>query len=166
MSEPYLRMIKIKKGFPGVQALTEVSFDAYQGEILTLIGSNGAGKSTLMNILGGNIQADEGEIIIGGKAVKITSTLNAAELGIAFVNQEMAMLPTMSIMDTMFITNYPIRNGLINYKETYDHCVKILRRLGCKIDPKTKIRDISPGSRQLVEISRALLSEPRIIIFD
>lgn len=166
MSEPYLRMVNIKKGFPGVQALKEVSFDAYQGEILALIGSNGAGKSTLMNILGGNVQADEGEIIIGGNEVKITSPLSAAEHGIAFVHQEMAVLPTMSIMDTMFITNYPTRAGFINYKETYDHCVKVLRRLGCNFDPKTKIRNISPGSQQLVEIARALLSEPRIVIFD
>jgi ABC-type sugar transport system ATPase subunit len=166
MSEPYLRMVNIKKSFPGVQALKEVSFDAYQGEVLALIGSNGAGKSTLMNILGGNMQADEGEIIIGGNVVKITSPSNAAELGIAFVHQEMAMLPTMSIMDTMFITNYPTHNGFINYKETYDRCIKVLRRLGCNFDPKTKIRNISPGSQQLVEIARALLREPRIVIFD
>jgi ABC-type sugar transport system ATPase subunit len=166
MSEPYLRMVNIKKGFPGVQALKEVSFDAYQGEILTLIGSNGAGKSTLMNVLGGNIQADEGKIIIGGEVVKITSPLNAADHGITFVHQEMAVLPSMSIMDTMFITNYPTRAGFINYKETYNRCVKALRRLGCNFDPKTKIRNISPGSQQMVEIARALLSEPRIVIFD
>ena len=166
MTEPYLKMVEIKKSFPGVQALKGVSFEAYPGEILALVGANGAGKSTLMNIQGGVVHPDEGQIIIGGQVVIINSPLDAARNGIAFVHQEMAMLPTMSIADTMFISSFPLKGGLINYKETNDRCVKALRRLGFNFDPSTKIRNLSPGDQQMVEIARALLSNPRIIIFD
>lgn len=166
MTKPFLQMVDIKKSFPGIQALKGVSFEAYPGEILALIGANGAGKSTLMNVLGGIIQADEGQIIIDGSEVHITSPLDAAQYGIAFVHQEMAMLPTMSIADTMFISSFPTHGGLIDYKETNERCIKALRRLGFNFDPHTKIRNLSPGDQQMVEIARALLSDPKIIIFD
>lgn len=166
MAEAYLRMIDIRKSFPGVQALKGVSFDANPGEILGLVGANGAGKTTLMNVLGGVVHPDGGQLIIGGQAASISSPLDAAKYGIAFVHQEMAMLPTMSIADTMFLTSYPLYRGLINYKETNERCVQALKRLGFNFDPGTKIRNLSPGDQQMVEIARALLSNPRIIIFD
>lgn len=166
MTEPFLRMINIRKSFPGVQALKGVTFDANQGEVLALVGANGAGKSTLMNVLGGNVIPDEGKIEIGGREVRINSPLDAANNGVAFVHQEMAMLPSMSIADTMYISTYPTKTNLINYKDVYDKCSAVLRRLSCNFDPRTKIRNISPGSQQMVEIGRALLSDPKIIIFD
>lgn len=166
MTVPYLKMEEINKSFPGVQALKDVSFDVCQGEILALIGANGAGKSTLMNVLGGNVIPDEGKIIIDGNEVKINSPLDAERNGVAFVHQEMAMLPTMSIADTMFISDFPYRNGFIDYKTVNKKCSLVLKRLGCNYDPSTKIRDMSPGSQQLVEIGRALLRDPKIIIFD
>lgn len=166
MAEPYLRMENIRKSFPGVQALKGITFDANQGEILALIGANGAGKSTLMNVLGGNVIPDEGKIVIGGQEVQINSPLDAAKNGVAFVHQEMAMLPTMSIADTMFISTFPTKSSLIDYQSVNERCAAVLKRLGCNFDPGTKIRNISPGSQQMVEIGRALLNNPRIIIFD
>ncbi len=166
MAEPYLKMVSVKKGFPGVQALKGVDFEAYAGEALALIGANGAGKSTLMNVLGGILRPDEGEIQIEGRAVTITTPLDASMHGIAFVHQEMAMLPTLSIADTMFVANFPTRAGVIDYKTTRERCIQALKRLGCNFDPATRIRDLSPGDQQMVEIARALLSDPRIIIFD
>jgi len=166
MTVPFLRMENISKSFPGVQALKGVNFEANQGEVVALIGANGAGKSTLMNVLGGNVIPDEGKILINGKEVNIHSPLDAARHGIAFVHQEMAVLPTMSIADTMFISNFPYKNGLIDYKTINKRCIFILKRLGCNFDPGTKIRNLSPGSQQLVEIGRALLMDPKIIIFD
>ncbi len=166
MAEPYLQMVSIQKSFPGVQALKGVSFEAYPGEILALVGANGAGKSTLMNVLGGIVHPDAGEIHIDKKTVTIGSPLDAAKHGIAFVHQEMAMLPTMSIADTMFMTSFPTRRGMIDYKQTNERCTRALQRLGFNFDPSTKIRNLSPGDQQMVEIARALLSDPRIIIFD
>jgi ABC-type sugar transport system ATPase subunit len=166
MTVSFLRMENISKSFPGVQALKGVNLEANQGEVLALIGANGAGKSTLMNVLGGNVIPDEGKILINGAEVNIHSPLDAARHGIAFVHQEMAVLPTMSIADTMFISNFPYKNGLIDYKTINKRCIFILKRLGCNFDPGTKIRNLSPGSQQLVEIGRALLMDPKIIIFD
>lgn len=166
MSEPYLRMIGISKRFPGVQALDKIDMEAYPGEALALIGANGAGKSTLMNVLGGVVGADEGAIIIGGEHVGIHSPLDAAEYGITFVHQEMALLPTLTVAENMYIASFPTRSVLIDYEVTQENSRKALKRVGWVFDPRTKVRHLSPGDQQLVEIARALLSEPRIVIFD
>ncbi len=166
MTEPYLKIVGITKTFPGVQALQNVSLEAYAGEVLGIVGANGAGKSTLMNVLGGIFQPESGEILINGKPGHFTSPHDAVQLGIAFVHQEMAMLPTMSVVDNMFISGFPTRGGIIDYRSTEDACRRALQRLGCTFDPWTRIRDLSPGDQQMVEIARAILSEPKIIIFD
>lgn len=166
MTVPYLKMDGIAKSFPGVQALKKVTFEASKGEILALVGANGAGKSTLMNVLGGNLEPNEGKIYIDGKEVYINSPSAAAANGIAFVHQEMAMLPTMSIADTMYISEFPCKYGLIDYKTIHQKCHAVLKRLGCNFDPRERIRNISPGDQQMVEIGRALLHDPQIIIFD
>ncbi|MHC1773373.1 MAG: sugar ABC transporter ATP-binding protein [Flexilinea sp.] len=166
MTAPYLKMDGIAKFFPGVWALKNVTFEASKGEILALVGANGAGKSTLMNVLGGNLEPNEGKIYINGKEVQINSPTAATENGIAFVHQEMAMLPTMSITDTMFISEFPYKYGMIDYKTIHEQCHTVLKRLGCNFDPREKIRNISPGDQQMVEIGRALLHNPQIIIFD
>lgn len=166
MGVPLLRMVGIKKSFPGVQALKGVDLELASGEVLALIGANGAGKSTLMNVLGGVITADEGDIYIQGERVSIRSPLNAAELGIAFVHQETALMPTMTVAENIHISSFPTRIGLIDFKSIEENCVRVLSRFGAEIDPRTLIRDLSPGERQMVEIGRALLGDARIIIFD
>lgn len=166
MGVPLLRMVGIKKSFPGVQALKGVDLELCSGEVLALIGANGAGKSTLMNVLGGVITADEGDIYIQGERVSIRSPLNAAKLGIAFVHQETALMPTMTVAENMRISDFPTRMGLIDVKSVEEDCVRVLSRFGVEISPRALIRDLSPGERQMVEIGRALLGEARIIIFD
>ncbi len=163
---PYLQMIDISRAFPGVVALDGVSFDAWAGEVHALIGANGAGKSTLMNVLGGVIRPDSGEIQVGGQAVSIPSPLDATAHGIAFVHQEMAMLPTLTVAENMHISGFPTRLGLIDARVMRDRTEKTLRRLGCKFTPDVRTQYLSTGDRQMVEIARALLSEPGIIIFD
>jgi len=166
MNNVGLRMVNIQKSFPGVQALKGVSLEAYAGEALALIGANGAGKSTLMNILGGVIRPDEGEVYVHGDLAEIHSPLDAAKYGIAFVHQEMAMLPTLTIAENLFISTFPTQGGFIDYKATNEESVRALTRLGCNFPPTTRVSHLSPGDRQMVEIARALLSHPKIIIFD
>lgn len=166
MSQPYLQMSGITKQFPGVQALKNVDLEAYPGEALALIGANGAGKSTLMNVLGGVVRADSGEITIGGSAVSIHSPLDATEHGIAFVHQEMAMLPTLTVAENMHIASFPTRARLIDRRTMDERCARVLRRLGCGFTPDTQVQYLSTGDQQMVEIGRALLSQPSIIIFD
>jgi len=167
MDTPYLRMKGIEKSFPGVKALSNVNVEAYAGEAIALLGANGSGKSTLMNILGGVLAADSGKIMINEVAATIKSPMDAAAHGIAFVHQEMALLPTMTVMDNMFISNFPLMAGMkIDRKEMRAQCVKVLERLGCRISPENIVRDLGTGERQMVEIGRALLGNNRIFIFD
>jgi len=167
MDTARLKLTGIDKSFPGVRALEGVNIEVAQNEILALVGANGAGKSTLMNVLGGVFEPDSGEIVIDGRQVNLRNPREAKAVGIAFVHQEMALLPTLSIIDNMFITGYP-RNKLggIDYRKAGRRCSEILERLGCSLDPETKVKNLGAGDRQMIEIARALLDEPRIIIFD
>ena len=167
MTETFLRTIGIRKSFPGVQALNNVSIEVFPGEVLSIVGINGAGKTTFMNVLGGIVQADKGEIYIEGKLVEINNPLDAEKYGIAFVHQEMSLFPYMSIIDNMCISSFPNRIGFIDYKLAKERCESTLKRVGCNFNPRTKIQDLSPGNQQIVEIARALLGEHRrLIIFD
>jgi len=166
MSELTLRLVDIQKKFAGVQALKGVSIDAYAGESVALLGPNGAGKSTLMNILGGVIPPDSGNIFLHDQPVEIHSPLEAVRHGITFVHQEIAMLPTLTIAENLFITSFPTQLGFIKTRAINDQAVQAMARLGFYFPPTTKVSSLSPGDRQLVEIARALLSNPKIIIFD
>ena len=167
MAEPYLQMIGIKKRFPGVQALKGVSLEAYPGEALGLVGANGAGKTTLMNVLGGVVREDEGQILIRGQRVTFRSPLDASQNGIAFIHQELALMPTMTVAENVYITSFVKSVGpVLDFRTMEANCAQALGQLGCQISPKAKVRDLAAGERQLVEIARALLASARIIIFD
>ena len=166
MTQPYLHMTGITKQYPGVIALKNVDFEAYAGEVHALIGANGAGKSTLMNVLGGVIRPDSGEIRIDGTPVTIHSPLEATGRGIAFVHQEMAMLPTLTVAENLHIADFPGHGGLIDRQAMQTRSREVLTRLGCVFSPNTRVSNLSAGDRQMVEIARALLTSPHIVIFD
>ncbi|NMB61546.1 MAG: sugar ABC transporter ATP-binding protein [Chloroflexi bacterium] len=161
-----LSMQNIVKEFPGVKALDKVNFEIEQGKIMALIGANGAGKSTLMNILGGIHQQDTGEILINGKIITIKDPLDASKKGIAFVHQELTALSKLRIMDNMLINDYPTKLGLIDDSEAKVICKKILKRIGSDLAPEDLMEDIGPGDQQMIEIARALVHKPKLILFD
>jgi len=166
VSTPLLRMVDVRKRFPGVDALKGVTLEACAGEAVALIGANGAGKSTLMNVLGGVISPDSGHIEIDGKRVALRTAAEASRHGIAFVHQELALMPTLSILDNMLITAFPERHGLVDYRAGEELCRKALDQLGYEFPLRTRVRDLSPGDQQIVEIARTLLGNARIVIFD
>lgn len=166
MSNPFLRMVDIRKRFPGVDALKGVTFEASAGQATALIGANGAGKSTLMNVLGGVVTADSGRIEIDGMPAGIRTPTDASRHGVAFVHQELALMPTLSILDNMLITEFPSRNGFIDYGTGEKLCRDALSQLGYEFALRTQVRDLSPGDQQIVEIARTLLGRTRIVIFD
>jgi ABC-type sugar transport system ATPase subunit len=165
-SRTFLRMEGISKAYAGVPVLREASLEAHGGEAMALMGANGAGKSTLMNILGGDVAADRGRIVIDGIDVPIRSAREAALKGIAFVHQELAMLPTLTVAENIFIDNLPLSGPFISIAEMRRRSRELLGRLGSSVSPKSRIEELSIGDRQLVEIARALRHQPRIIIFD
>lgn len=166
MHEVTLRMKSITKSFSSVQVLKGVDLEARSGEVLALLGTNGAGKSTLMNILCGLFKQNSGVIELDGKEVAFNNPTEALNAGIAFVQQEMTLMPTMSIVDNLFLTNFEKKGGLINYTPLCEKCKKALARLGCSYSPDTLIGNLGAGDRQLVQITRSLLMDPHIIIFD
>lgn len=166
MKDAYLKMTSISKHFSGIYVLRNVTLEAYEGEAIALLGANGAGKSTLMNILGGVHLPDDGKILIGGLDASIRSTIDAEKRGIGFIHQELALCPTMSVAENIFISRFPTKAGVIHKKYIEEESRKVLERLGCSIDARKTIGELSAGDKQLVEIARALLSDARIIIFD
>jgi ABC-type sugar transport system ATPase subunit len=162
----HLALDAITKTFPGVQALSGVHFDAYRGEAMALMGANGAGKSTLMNILGGIVEMDAGKISIDGAQIVIRSPRDARAHGIAFVQQELNVVQSMTVAENIFITNFPTKGGIIDKTAMRARAASLLERLSCPFEVDEIVERLSMGDRQMVEIAGALAREPKIIIFD
>lgn len=165
-SGPILQLDAITKKFGATTALDAASFEIRAGEVHALMGANGAGKSTLMNVLGGVVPKDAGEIIVSGLPAQIRSPHESKALGIAFVHQELNMLPTMTVAENVFIDALPQSGGLVDRRLMRKRTAGLLERLGSHLLPERPVEELSTGDRQMVEIARALSRDPRIIIFD
>jgi ribose transport system ATP-binding protein len=164
-----LTLQTISKTFPGVKALSDVSFALEAGEVHAICGENGAGKSTLMNILAGNLQPDSGgKIFIENKPVQIRNFNQARELRIAIVYQERSLIEMLSIAENIFANRHPkTKWGLIDYPQLYANTQALLEQPNLThLSPKTRVETLSPAERQMVEIAKALSQNPRILILD
>ncbi len=166
---PILQMRGIEKRFGGVHALRNVDFSIAAGECVALVGENGAGKSTLMKTLGGVLQPDAGEIVIDGKATRITSVASAISHGISFVHQELNVLDNLSVAANVFLGREPVRGGFLRlideermHRDTRAH----LERLGLSVPTNTPLAKLSIAHQQMVEIAKALSLNARILILD
>lgn len=167
MEKEYLQFLHITKRFPGVTALDDVSISIRKGEVHALVGENGAGKSTLMNVLGGNFLPDEGEIRLEGQPVKISSPIDAFQKGIGFVHQESNLLDNLSVYENIFLGREPV--GRFGQTDRKAMCREILdsnENLGYSLDPEQPVAELNLAERQSVEITRALLGKPKILILD
>jgi ribose transport system ATP-binding protein len=166
---PLLELKGITKRFPGVLALSNVSFSVGQAEVVALIGENGAGKSTLMKTLGGVHQPDEGDIFFDGKKVAITKVADAIALGIGFVHQELNVLDNLDVAANIFLGREPLVGGplrLVDQRRMWTESEIYLRRLGLAISPKKSVGELSIAQQQMVEIAKALSQKARVIIMD
>jgi len=154
------------KRFPGVVALDDVSLDLRAGEVHGLVGQNGAGKSTLINILSGMLSADAGSIRIGGAPVAIRDPHHAIALGIATVYQELSLLPNLTVAQNLALGREPGRFGLLDRRAAAGTARDALARLGLDIPPATLVSNLSLAERQMIEIAKALASNPKILILD
>lgn len=167
MSKIILEMDKIVKEFPGVRALDGVDFKIYTGEVMALLGENGAGKSTLMKVLTGVHQKTSGDIYLKGKNVSFANTKESQEEKIAIIHQELNLIQEMTIGENIFLgREYKNSFGKIDWKKTYGEAKQLLASLGVKEDPKTKVKHLSIGKQQMVEIAKALSLDAEIIIMD
>ncbi len=164
---PLLTLSGISKSFPGVRALSGVSLDLYPGQVTALVGENGAGKSTLVKILTGIYQPDDGTIAIDGEPVTFHSASAAAWAGITAIHQETVLFDELSVAENIFLGHAPRgRFGLIDWTAMNERAAALLERIGARIAPETRLRDLGIASRHLVAIARALSVEARIVIMD
>lgn len=161
-----LVMDAISKTFPGVRALAGVSIEGRGGEVIGLLGANGAGKSTLISILGGLVAPDEGRVLIDGGVADLADPATASRLGIELIHQELALLPALTVGENMFAERFPRRGPFIDRAAVRRRAREALGRVGSDLDPDTPVGRLTPAQRQLVEIARALVSDPRIVVFD
>lgn len=168
MSAPILEMKQIVKEFPGVKALKNVSFTVMEGEVHCLVGENGAGKSTLMKVLSGVYPYGnyEGQIFLNGQEQKFSGVRDSEKAGIGIIYQELALVPELSVYENIFIGNEIQRNGIVDWNETIRRADEAMRRVGLNVNPATKVKDLSVGKQQLVEIAKALSRKVRLLILD
>lgn len=165
--EPVVRLKNISKSFPGVKALSDVSFDLYAGEVHALVGENGAGKSTLMNILGGSVRPESGAVVIKGQSYSELTPAMARELGVAIIHQELSLVPQLSIAENICLGDLPTTStGLVDWSQMRNRAEQALLPFGLKIDVMTPVSRLSMAHRQVVEISRCLARNADIIVMD
>src|SRR3984893_1548749 len=164
---PFLSLEGVTKRYGGVTALANVDFACSLGAIHAVVGENGAGKSSLMKIIAGVVRPDEGRIYLDGTLVQFASPADAARHGIACIFQELSLLPDLSVSDNISIASPPRHFGLIDRRRQRECARDILRQIGCPdIHPSERVKDLPLSRQQMVEIAKALVRQPRLIIMD
>ena len=164
-SDMILEMQQITKEFPGVKALDDVTIEIRRGHIHALLGENGAGKTVIANILSGYYDKTEGEILIRGKPVDLTSPRDGLAHGIAMVHQELMLVPAFTVAQNVMVgLNAPALSfGLAKVERRLD---ELVAHYGLKVDPRAHVEDLSAGEQQRVEILKVLFHEPQVLLLD
>ncbi|MDR7146008.1 L-arabinose ABC transporter ATP-binding protein AraG [Rhizobium sp. BE258] len=162
----FLEFKTISKGYPGVQALSNVSFGVEKGAVHGLMGENGAGKSTLIRILSGDQSADEGTIVIDGEEQKYSSVRDAFNAGIIVIHQELQLVPELTVAENLWLGRFPGKAGVIDSKTLIETVRAKLDDIGIDVDPSAKVATLSIGARQMVEIAKAVMLDARVIALD
>lgn len=165
-SEKLLEMKEISKRFSGIQALSNVKFELLEGEIHALMGANGAGKSTLIKILCGVYQGDSGTFKINGQLMSIKSPFEAQKNGIAYVPQEIAVQPYMTVAENIFLGRHPLKNYQIDFRKMEELSKEILSDLGINIEVNKLGKDLSIAEKQLITIAKVISGNSKVLIFD
>lgn len=162
-----LNMSGIYKAFSGVSVLSGVELHVNVGEIHALLGENGAGKSTLMNILSGSYTADAGTVTFDGADITGSSIKQIEDAGIAFVHQELNLFNDLLAYENIFLgAEETTPWGSLKKRDMANKAAELFERLGVGIDPYALVDDLKPSEKQLLEISRALFRNAKLLILD
>lgn len=165
--DPFLKVRNIQKQFGHVKALRGVSVQAYQGEVLAIVGDNGAGKSTLIKILSGVLEPDEGEIEIDGKTYRTLTPRKAIDAGVSTVYQDLALGSSMDVAANLFLGREIARGGFLNKKKMIEEAEKLLESLEIQLpDVTVPVGNLSGGQRQGVAVARLVHNGGKLLIFD
>src|SRR5215510_12944633 len=139
----------LSKQFGHVHALSHVDLDLRAGEVHGLVGENGAGKSTLVKILSGIEQPTSGELQIRGSSTRLSGVLDAIELGIVMIHQELNLGDELSVADNIFLGREFTRLGIVDRKRCESEARRLLGRIGHRLDPSRKVRTLSIADKQM-----------------
>ncbi|PWK76699.1 L-arabinose ABC transporter ATP-binding protein AraG [Aminobacter sp. AP02] len=163
---PFLEFSHISKSYPGVHALSDVSFSVEKGAVHGLMGENGAGKSTMIRVLSGDQHADSGDIVIDGQFQKYASTRDAFNAGVIVIHQELQLVPELTVAENLCLGRFPANAGVIQARQMFAEVGTKLKSAGIDIDPRRKVKTLSIGERQMVEIAKAIMLDARVIALD
>ncbi len=165
---PVLAVEHLSKSYPGVRAVDDVSFAVHPGEVHGLVGENGAGKTTLIKLLAGAVGKDQGQIYFQGRPVAIHSVQDAARLGLAFIHQELNLVPYLNAAENIFLGHPYPRTwfGKIRWQELRRRAQQVLADLGASIPVDVPVRRLSPGQQTMVAIARAFATQATVMVMD
>jgi len=165
---PLVRLRGIVKRYGGVLAADHVDLDLWPGEVVGLVGKNGAGKSTMIKILAAAVRPDTGHVLIGGKPAALHSPSAATRLGLAFVHQELTLVPAMSVAENITIGpgSTPRWGPFVKRGAARRSAVAALGRLGVDLDPRTRVDQLSVARQRMVMIARGVRQQARLLVLD
>ena len=162
-----LEMRNIEKSFNGVPVLKGVQLTVEKGEVHALLGENGAGKSTLMNVMTGVHSKDGGTVTFNGQLMENITIHKSEEAGIAFVHQELNLFNDMTVWENIYLNKeITSRFGRVNKSSMVERCLELFRQLDVDIDPLEKVENLKTSEKQLLEISKALFFNAKLLILD
>ncbi|HEX9411894.1 MAG TPA: ATP-binding cassette domain-containing protein, partial [Ktedonobacterales bacterium] len=173
-SEPALRLTGVSKAFGAVQALKDVDFEVWGGEVVGLVGDNGAGKSTLIKIIAGVNPGDSGHIYLAGKEVQINAPGDATRLGIETVYQDLALADNLDVVANLYLgredvaPRVPALGGVLNELEMEQRTLGVLRQLDVRTikSVRTPVAALSGGQRQSIAVAKTILRNPKVVLLD
>ncbi|MEN9747831.1 MAG: hypothetical protein RLZZ603_523 [Actinomycetota bacterium] len=168
MEIPVVELAGVKKSFGPVDVLKGIDLKVFAGKVTALVGDNGAGKSTLIKGLSGVQPYDEGEVRFNGEIVNIQNPLEASDLGIEVVYQDLALCENLDIVQNMFLGHEVLKTGTLHESEMELQATKALQSLSVRTvkSVRQKVSSLSGGQRQTVAIARSVLREAKLVILD
>jgi rhamnose transport system ATP-binding protein len=164
---PLISMQGISKSFPGVRALIGVDFEVLPGEVHALVGENGSGKSTLMKVAAGEVQADEGQIVLEGAPTSFRTPAQAISAGISAIAQEIALVPNLTVAENVLLGRLPrTRLGIVDWRAARRHAAEVMADLELDLDPRTIAGRLPLDLQQMVSIAQGLSLRSKLMIFD
>ena len=163
-----LELHHVRKEFPGVVAVNDVSMNIRRGEVHIIIGENGAGKSTLVKMMAGLYKCDGGEMIFEGKPYHPADVQEAQHWGVNMIHQELSLMQNRTVAQNVYIGREPVKGGLraVDTAKMNEDCQKILDEIGLAVKPATLVKDLSIAQQQMVEVAKALSTNNKLLIMD